>query len=442
MIIVGNVTATHLYGGEITAVRNSPSSLTFRIVLTVYVNLGSAVLFGGDDEWLDFGDGSRMLVPEQQAVARFDLPPGIGVATFEAMHTYNGFGEYVISYSEPNWQESIKNIDYAVNTRMLLTCQVLIDPIIEHHPLKFSFAPVLRVVSGQPMSSGMSADNSDNHVVYYELITPPGVQNYRLPEGARVNPFNGLFSWDTKFQGSFTTGGFLFCIRATALNNDGQRYNEIDRTFMIEVINDATVIQLAGRNLDENNRLLLEGDSEKIVLSANSSSVTTTQIEYYFASELSTTSNAVIFSQYDSTINSQVSKVARTTISNQAELERDIPYVVALRAKFNEGENTFFKDEVYLVYTRDLHPQLPVILNVAGNGNEGDLPVYPNPVKHTLYFDESLHQNVVTITDAAGKPVAFKLRDEKLVDMSLVPPGLYYLMIDDKRVKTRKIIKQ
>lgn len=441
-MLFGNADATHLYGGEITVIRISPMNSTFRIILTVYVNLESAVLFGGEDDWLSFGDGTRILVPEKQAVPRFDLPDGIGVATFEVEHTYTGFKEYAISYTEPNWQEGIKNIDSSVSTRMVLTTYLSIDPVIQHHPLKFLFSPIMQVASGDAVTAAMSADNSDGHVVYYELITPAGVQNYRLPEGASINPFNGLFTWDTKFQGNFVTGGFLFCVKATGWNNDDQRYSYTTRTFMINVVSNETEVEISGPELDENNRLLLHSDYEKIILTENSPAINPSTVEYSIASELTGVTSALTFTQYDSAIGNQQSKVGRIVINYLDEIDRDNPYIVATRVKFVHGEDVFFQDHVLLVYTRDLLPELPIILDASGHANEHDVPVFPNPVRNTLHFDEALYQNVVTITDAAGKPVATKQRDEKHVDMSSVPPGLYYLMVDDKRVQTKKIIKQ
>ena len=60
-----NCSATHLSGGEIYAERVSPTSLSFRITIRVFTNtINTNVLFGGEDDWLDFGDGQRMLVPE------------------------------------------------------------------------------------------------------------------------------------------------------------------------------------------------------------------------------------------------------------------------------------------------------------------------------------------------------------------------------------------
>ena len=51
--------ATHLRAGEITVRRDACNSLKFWITITVFTNtINTQVLFGGDDDILDFGDNS------------------------------------------------------------------------------------------------------------------------------------------------------------------------------------------------------------------------------------------------------------------------------------------------------------------------------------------------------------------------------------------------
>lgn len=78
--------ATHLRAGEITMVRLSCTSLTFRITITVYTNTGSEIKFG--DGVLDFGDGSQPHVtPTIDNTQRPDLGPAIGTVSYSIDHT-------------------------------------------------------------------------------------------------------------------------------------------------------------------------------------------------------------------------------------------------------------------------------------------------------------------------------------------------------------------
>src|SRR3954469_9853222 len=89
--------ATHLRAGEITVRRDACNSLKFWITVTVFTNtINTDVLFGGDDDILDFGDFSDgdndgkfgILVPLTQNTLRPDLGPGIATASYTVSHTY------------------------------------------------------------------------------------------------------------------------------------------------------------------------------------------------------------------------------------------------------------------------------------------------------------------------------------------------------------------
>src|SRR5437870_1582633 len=78
--------ATHLRAGQIT-VRHL-FGFTYEIRVEVFTNtINTNVLFGGEDDWLDFGDGVRILVPETQNTLRPDLGEGIATASFTTTHT-------------------------------------------------------------------------------------------------------------------------------------------------------------------------------------------------------------------------------------------------------------------------------------------------------------------------------------------------------------------
>jgi hypothetical protein len=50
--------ATHLRAGDIIVERQNCSSRTFKITVTVFTNTGSTVRFGGEQDILNFGDGT------------------------------------------------------------------------------------------------------------------------------------------------------------------------------------------------------------------------------------------------------------------------------------------------------------------------------------------------------------------------------------------------
>jgi hypothetical protein len=189
--------STHLRAGQITATRLDCNSLTFRITITVYTNtIDTNVLFGGDDDILDFGDGSDpdgdgrpgMLVPEQPNREGAGLPPGVAYATFTIDWTYSGNSTYTISYSEPNRNRGVVNMDESGDTRFYLETQVSLDPYFGCN----KFTPILQVAPIDVACTNVAwfhnpgAADLDGDSLSYEMLIPfrarnSTVVNYRAP---------------------------------------------------------------------------------------------------------------------------------------------------------------------------------------------------------------------------------------------------------------------
>src|SRR5690349_3299858 len=125
--------ATHLRAGNIIVekVTNDCSNLTYKITIRVYTNTKNTdVLFGGDQDYLDFGDGTpRVLVPEQQNIM-IDTDRGIAYAEYSITHTYAGPRKYIISYIEPNRNRYVLNMDNSGETTFYLETVIRIDPYL------------------------------------------------------------------------------------------------------------------------------------------------------------------------------------------------------------------------------------------------------------------------------------------------------------------------
>ncbi len=68
--------------------------------------------------------------------------------------------------------------------------------------------------------------------------------------------------------------------------------------------------------------------------------------------------------------------------------------------------------------------------------HEPDVKVYPNPTSGHLYFEKEITENYV-VMDAYGRPVMEG--KENQVDMSSLPPGIYYLRLGNV---VKKIVRQ
>lgn len=229
--------ASHLRAGEITVERESCSSLTFRITVTVFTNtIDTPVRFGGIEDWLDFGDGERFLIPEQDNVLRPDLGEGIAMASFTIRHTYSGNGMYVVSYSEPNRNGGVVNMDDSFYTRFYIESRIIADPFLGCNSTpRLRVPPIDRGCTGVAWFHNPGAYDPDGDSLSYELAVPFSalnrtVLNYRDPAAQgfytnyangnetgtgppsfAINPVDGTLTWDS--PGSIGEYNIAFVVR-------------------------------------------------------------------------------------------------------------------------------------------------------------------------------------------------------------------------------------
>jgi hypothetical protein len=163
------------------------------------------VQFGGEQDYLDFGDGSgRVLVPEigpdDSRYSVINATLGIAKVYYEITHTYGGPGRYTISYVEPNRNEGVKNMDASVNTTFYIETQILIDPVLGcSTPANLLVDPVDRACSGVAWFHNPGAyapDGSDS--LSYQMVIP-----YRDRNATVINYASPA---DQKFYTNFETG--------------------------------------------------------------------------------------------------------------------------------------------------------------------------------------------------------------------------------------------
>ncbi len=181
-----SVQATHLRAGEITIQRESCTSLTFIITITVYTNTGSEIKFG--DGVLDFGDNSTpFITPTVDNTKRPDLGPNVGIVIYSTTHTYSGPGRYIVSYLEPNRNAGILNMFNSVDTRFYLESTINIDPFLgcDNSP-RLLVPPIDRACTGAAWYHNPGAYDPDGDSLSYEFTIPKRdkgleVNNYRNP---------------------------------------------------------------------------------------------------------------------------------------------------------------------------------------------------------------------------------------------------------------------
>lgn len=229
LLVLGSaitVQATHLRAGEITVVRKSCASLTFIITVTVYTDTESTVVFGGRQsdglDVLDFGDGTRFIIPEVPSTARPDLGLNIGKASYTTEHTYGGPGKYLISYKEPNRNIGVLNMVNSVLTTFYIETEINTDPFFgcNNSPVLL-IAPVDKGCTGVAFQHSPGAVDPDGDSLSYVLVTPfrdrntvvtgyrdpnnsdfytgdynIGNENQNGPPTFSMDPVEGILTWD------------------------------------------------------------------------------------------------------------------------------------------------------------------------------------------------------------------------------------------------------
>lgn len=165
--------ATHLRAGEITLERISCSSREFLITVTVYTNTLSTVRFGGDGEYIDFGDGTVYFVEHIQNTPRPDLGPNIGTASISVPHRFPAPGTYTISWREPNRNEGVLNMFNSVGTTFYIETQLIIDGFLGCNDTpELLIAPIDRSCVGVTFFHNPGAFDPDGDSLSYELVVP------------------------------------------------------------------------------------------------------------------------------------------------------------------------------------------------------------------------------------------------------------------------------
>lgn len=233
-----HLNATHLRGGEIIVSRDDCGSLTVKIVITAYLDSESEVRFGGGI--LDFGDGSDPITLEEKTRRPTNIGNKVAVSSDTIYHTYASVGRYLITYTEPNRNQGIRNIPNSVQTKFHLETMIVIDPSVgcNNSPVML-IPPIDKACGGVAFYHNPGAYDPDGDSLSYELVVPKSdpkviISGYVFPDdpslyaGAnppyeqasedggtpvfKIDPVTGLLTWDAPPQKPLT-------------NPEGDEYN-------------------------------------------------------------------------------------------------------------------------------------------------------------------------------------------------------------------------
>jgi hypothetical protein len=434
--------STHLRAGYVSVERLSPTTLLCRVTVTAYISTGSPIGFGGGT--LSFGDGLSVEVPQTGSVSRPELGPGVGVATYSVEHLYAGIGSYIISYTESNRNHNIINLENSATVPFRVETFFQLDPFLGlFNTPEFLVEPFFSAKAGASLSlSAAAVVQSDDQFITYQVTTPAMVSSYHLPENFQINPANGLITWDTKYQGGYVAGEYVFTIKVNLwkrLDNALHRLCTVSRDYQIVLI-DSEEESLIWDNieLDENNRIYLADDdhlSFKIFYSPSLAD----QSALIAYSDLNEQPEVLSFSTYDSA--EANIRVGVLTLNSKPFIQRNSPYIINVRGQFlSDGGPLLASDLVYLFYTRDLYPDIITRTEDELSGIE----VYPNPVSDYLHIDLANRAAAgLMILDSSGKVVLKRLvHGQEVIDFGSMRPGVYFCrLVNGESSRVIRIVK-
>lgn len=442
---------THLRCGQIVVEQLESGGKTVRIKIQMWLNtINTDVQFGGEDEWLDFGDGTHMLVPETESVLRPDLGAGVAFAEFTVDHTYAQMGAYTVSYSEPNRNAGIINIDGAVNTRLYLESRFTLFQDRRYQTPSPLLEPFFRGAAGRDFSVSLAATDANDLLLLYSLHTPlrekaTPVVNFRSPASLTLGPVTGLLSWDGTLHDQPLAGEFLFALRIRQIDDEDE-WKEVGYMYRdIQV--------LLSNSEDASGRIADNTKREEVIVVPEHTSTTVRVFAYPAEDEIVTFSVATslpqdnyAFATYDSLSDDQEIVVGKITVEATPAMTRSIPYVFSIRTKFTTSADDWHARDVSYAFSTaafDIPVEEPPITSV---GSEMALTVTPNPFRDFIRVNSSNEaprqlgiysvtgQQIMHVSDPSGD----------VFHLPQLPAGMYLLKctLPDGRILFSRIVKE
>jgi hypothetical protein len=439
--------ATHLRCGQISIVEVSGKTVTIRI--EYYTNIeGTNVLFGGDQDVLDFGDGTIALVPEKQGVALPNLPANTHYVSYQVTHTYNAFGIYIVSYREPNRNPGVLNFSSSVSTPAYIETKFTLSEDFAFLSAYSLLPPIFTGFAGHDFSASIAATAPNDDSISYSLAIPYSdrlrqVEGYKHP-GIIIDQVRGLLTWDGYYQGAATAGEFLIAAKIHQHRKINGVWKEIGYSMRDYQILLEEKDSDAGTMTDSNNTANYKLDAGETTVLKVLSQISSGTVNYDVATDLP--EEAFTLETYDSTSDAGAFRVGKLTLKTSAELKGTGYYVIAVRATFNEGDLTYQKD---LVYTWGV--TVPTAKLDYGPGitsitkSESKISLTPNPFSTELRLNNYNGRASLLVINGLGQVVeSVRASDDGVFNLAHLPCGLYIIQAmapNGKPLSVSRVIK-
>lgn len=429
-----SVGATHLKGGYIRIEKTT--GLTYRIIVSAFTDTNDTnVLFGGEDERLDFGDGTFTFIPQS---AKAEVAEGVIIVRYEVLHTYSREDFYVVTYREPNRDANVVNMTGSVNTMFHIESAFTAETFTPYASPGF-LTPVFSLDAGSEYRYGVTGKDQNNHTLIYYADAAQFSAGYEIPSGFRVNQFNGVVNWDGKFHGETRPGRYVFNVRVTQLRN-GNVAGYIVIDFEVSIRDNSSAIVVAhDLETDANDRLFLPpGDAASFRVFFRHDSDADASLKAY--SEIP---KAVSLTTYDSASGNASIIVGVITLTHASSLTRENPYVITVRgSQLRHGVETA-ADVSLLFYTTDV--DLADIVLAAEEDREAELGVYPNPFTDAIFVAGTKENELRLIITTAGSQVLVDriVHAGETISLSHCAAGVYlFRIIGHRKMASGTIVRK
>jgi hypothetical protein len=423
--------ATHLRCGQILVRQNELGGRTVTIKVEYYTNTeGTSVLFGGEEDVLDFGDGSSMLIPERPNNVMPHFPPHVGYAFFEVEHTYAGYGYYLVSYREPNRNEGILNIDHSVNTPAYIETKFRLAADMAYESPRSLLPPIFQAFTYNQFSSSLAATSSSADSISYHPTTPlqarhTFVENFR-DIGVEMNAITGDLVWNTsaEFIGAPLPGEYLIAAKVVTWNVIGGKWvvtGYVLRDYQILVEEAEELNTLTD---DQETNVFYPEETYPKVIEVYATHDAETSVAFDVESDLPESDYSI--ETFESANDTTLLTVAKITVLSNEASEKLGAYSLVARATYDHPDfANEIKDVTFAFITR--YSGLGAIMNTTETGkaqfsltpnpfsSEVKLPGYEAPC--TLLVYNILGQKVAAIRKSAGG----------FFDTNALQPGVYVM---------------
>ena len=243
LLIGGQVSATHLRGGYISA-RNT-TALSYEVTATIYYE-GSASAGVEGTITLCFGDGTTQEVTRQSQ--RTTTDGSLSISTYRTIHTYAGPGTYVLTTGLSN-RSVTRNIAGATDQiPMALSTTLSTNNGLNQTPLLAIPATGFQIATNQRLIFPMKATDAEGDSVAYTLARPltnttsntclsRTVTGYRFPNDLtqrgifKVGGRTGDLTWDAPVE----LGNYSVAIQISEYRN-GLLISQTLTEFLLTVV--------------------------------------------------------------------------------------------------------------------------------------------------------------------------------------------------------------